>query len=113
MFKGGKVWHIIVINPFIEFTTLFLEYWAPAVPAGVTRRPAGHTLRVVTIRAGRGPVLKCAGAADVHGGPTVGRHMAPAMTFQTAQRLPLTFFCVKFLVTDEEAVGQRVIGLLW
>ena len=76
---SGKIRQIIVINLFIEFMAFLLEYWAPAVPAGVTHRPAGHTLRVVTIHAGRGPVLKCAGTADIHGGPTVGCHVAPAM----------------------------------
>ena len=111
-FRSGKIWQIIVINPFIEFMTILLEYWAPVVPAGMTRRPAGHASGVVIIRAGHGPVLKCISAADVHGGPAVDHHMAPAMAFQATQRLLLTFFCIDFLVTDEEAIGQRVVGQL-
>ena len=80
-FESGKVWQVIVVSPFIEFATFLLKYWAPAVPAGMTRHPAGHASRVVTVCAGRGPVLKCAGTADVHGDPAVGCHVAPAMAF--------------------------------
>ena len=96
-FEGGKIWHIIVVDLFAKLMALLLEYWAPAIPAGMACHPAGYTLGVAAICASLGLVLKCTGAADVCGYPAFGCHVGPAMAFQAVEWLLLAFFCVTFL----------------
>ena len=108
----GEVWHVVVINPFVEFVTFLLEHQTAAIPTGMTCHLAGNALGVISVCAGRGAMLQCTGTTDVLGCPAVGCHVAPPVALQAPERLPLALFGIDLLMTEEETIGQSVIGQL-
>ena len=108
----GEVWHVVVVNPFVEFMTFLLEHRAAAIPTGKTCRLAGNAPGVISIRAGRGVMLQHTGTTDVLGCPAVGHHVAPPVALQAPEQLPLALFGIDLLMTEEETIGQSVVSWL-
>ena len=108
----GEVWHVVVVNPFVEFVTFLLEHRTAAIPTGMTCCLAGNAPGVVSVCAGHGAMLQRTGTTDVLGCPTVDRHVAPPVALQAPEWLPLALFGIDLLMTEEEAVGQSVVGRL-
>ena len=108
----GEVWHVIVVNPFIEFVTFLLKHQTAVISTGMTYCLAGNALGVIPIGAGRGVMLQRTGATDVLECPAIDRHVAPPMTLQTPKQLLLALFGIDLFVTEEKSVGQSVIGWL-
>ena len=106
----GKYGMLLLSILSFEFVTFLLEHRTAAIPTGMTCHLAGNTPGVISVRAGHGAMLQCTGTTDVLGCPAVGRHVA--MALQAPEQLPLALFSIDLLMTEEETVGQSVVGRL-